>query len=142
MTSTIRPVALGLVRRGDEILVFDAYDSVKRERFHRLLGGGVEFGERAEDAVARELREETGAEVRVGRHLGVLENLFTFEGKPWHEIVYVFEAELDDPTLYERDAFEIVETIDGRDVRVPVLWVDPDRLDAPLYPEGVRDLIG
>jgi len=53
----------------------------------------------------------------------------------------VFEAELDDPTLNERDAFEIVETIDGRDVRVPVLWVDPDRLDAPLYPEGVRDLI-
>jgi len=82
MSRAIRPIALGVIRRGSEILVFDAFDSVKRERFHRLLGGGIEFGERAEDAVVREMREETGSEARASRLLGVLESFFTFEGNP------------------------------------------------------------
>lgn len=141
MSGAIRPIALGLVRRGDEILVFDAYDSVKQERFHRLLGGGIEFGERAVDAVGRELLEETGSAVRVGRLLGVLENLFTYEGAPGHEIVYVFEVELEDASLYEQDAFEVLEVIRGEEVCVPVLWVDPKGLNAPLYPDGVLELI-
>jgi ADP-ribose pyrophosphatase YjhB (NUDIX family) len=137
----IRALALGVVRRGREILVFDAYDSVKRERFHRPLGGGIEFGELAENAVARELLEETGSEARVLRRLGVLENLFTFEGDPWHEIVFVFEAELLDRSVYERDAFEIVEVIRGEEVRLPAIWADPATLDAPLYPDGLAALI-
>jgi hypothetical protein len=53
----------------------------------------------------------------------------------------VFEVELEDPSVYERDRFEVVEVIRGEEVRVPVLWVDPDRLEAPLYPDGVLDLI-
>ncbi len=137
----IRALALGVVRRGSEILVFDAYDSVKRERFHRPLGGGIEFGERAEYAVARELREETGSEARVLRRLGVLENLFTFEGDPWHEIVFVFEVELLDRSVYERDTLEVVEMIRGEEVRLPALWADPARLDAPLYPDGLAELL-
>jgi 8-oxo-dGTP pyrophosphatase MutT (NUDIX family) len=138
----IRALALGVVRRGREILVFDAYDSVKRERFHRPLGGGIEFGELAEDAVARELLEETGSQARVLRRLGVLENVFIFEGDPWHEIVFVFEVELEDRSLYERDTFEISEILRDEEVRLPVLWLDPARLEAPLYPDGLAELIG
>ena len=36
-----------------------------------MPGGGVELAETVEEAVVRELREETGYEVRVGRLLGV-----------------------------------------------------------------------
>jgi ADP-ribose pyrophosphatase YjhB (NUDIX family) len=139
--SAIRLVALGVVRRGPEILVFDAYDSVKRDQFHRPLGGGVEFGERAVDAVRRELREETGSEARVTRLLGVLENLFTYEGAPWHEIDFVFEVELEDRSVYERDELGFVETIDGSEQAVRAIWVDPDELEAPLYPNGLRVLL-
>jgi ADP-ribose pyrophosphatase YjhB (NUDIX family) len=141
MSGTIRPVALGVIRRGPEILVFDAYDSVKRERFHRPLGGGIEFGERAVDAVRRELREETASEARVTRLLGVLENLFTYEGAQWHEIDFVFEVELEDRTVYERDELGFVETIDGTEQAVRAIWVDPDVLEAPLYPDGLRALL-
>jgi ADP-ribose pyrophosphatase YjhB (NUDIX family) len=141
VSGRIRPIALGIVRRGLEILVFDAYDSVKSQRFHRPLGGGIEFGERAADAVARELREETGSEVRIGTLLGVVENIFTYEGDPWHEIVFLFEVELEDGSLYDRDELEIVETIRGEEHRLPAVWVDPRRLDAPLYPDGLLDLI-
>ena len=141
MSGAIRPIALGVVRRGREILVFDAYDSVKGERFHRPLGGGIEFGERAAEAVARELLEETGSEARIVRLLGVIENLFTYEGDQWHEVAFVFEAELADRSLYELDELEIVETNDGVEQKVSAVWVDPDDLAAPLYPDGLRELM-
>jgi len=140
-SSTIRPIALAIVRRTAEILVFEAFDSVKKQRFHRPLGGGIEFGERAADAVARELLEETGSEVRVDRLLGVLENVFTHEGRPGHEIAFVFEVELLDPSIADRDELEIVEVISGEEVRIRAVWVDPVRLDAPLYPDGLLGLL-
>ena len=141
MSPAIRPIALGMLWRGHEILVFDAYDSVKKERFHRPLGGGIEFGELASAAVARELREETGHSVEVGSLLGVLENVFVHEGRDHHEICFVFDVRFEAPTAYERDSFEIVEVIHGEEVRLPAIWVDPDRLDAPLYPDGLRELL-
>jgi 8-oxo-dGTP pyrophosphatase MutT (NUDIX family) len=60
----IRPLALAVIRRDDRILVFEAHDSVKDETFYRLLGGGIEFGDRGEEAIRRELVEELGVEQR------------------------------------------------------------------------------
>ena len=141
MSDVVRPLALALVRRGHEVLVMEVYDAIKAERFYRLLGGGIEFGERAEDAVGRELREETGSDARVGRRLGVVENLGTFEGRRFHEIAFVFDAELMDARLYARNRFELTDVVRGETVRIPACWVDPERLDAPLYPDGVLELI-
>lgn len=141
MTQTIRPIAIGIVRRGSEILVFDAVDSAVGERFHRPLGGGIEFGERAADAVVRELREETGYDIRVDGLLGVTENVFTHEGREHHEICFVFDVRFEDRSAYERERFEIVELIGSEEIRLPAIWVDPDRLDAPLYPDGLAALL-
>ena len=100
----IRPLALVLVRRDDgAILVAPGFDPVKKQRFYRPLGGGIEFGERAEDAARREMQEELGAEMTDLRLLGTFENLFTFLGQPGHELVWLYEARFTDPSLYERD---------------------------------------
>ena len=88
----IRPLALALIRRGDEFLVERGRDTVKGEVFYRLLGGTIEFGERGADTVRRELHEELGVEAAVGRHLATIENIFAWEGSRWHEIVLVLEA--------------------------------------------------
>ena len=141
MSGQIRPIALGVVRRGQEILVFDAYDSVKGQRFHRPLGGGIEFGERAADALARELHEETGFAFRVGRLLGVLESVFVHEGVPGHEIAFVFEAESEDAAFSELDELQVVETIRGQEHRLRAIWIDPEQVDVPVYPDGLLDLI-
>lgn len=46
-----------------------------------MPGGGVEFAETIEEAVVRELREETGYEVRVDRLLGVHSHVISPEAR-------------------------------------------------------------
>jgi mutator protein MutT len=46
-------------------------------------GGGVEFGERLEDALIREIREEYGFEVTVLRLLDVVNHLIPDENQHW-----------------------------------------------------------
>lgn len=55
-----------------------------------LPGGGHERGESLEATVAREVREETGLEVRVGRHMGVIERIDS--GLGVHLALHMFEA--------------------------------------------------
>jgi 8-oxo-dGTP pyrophosphatase MutT (NUDIX family) len=53
--------------------------------------GHVEPGERSADALARELREEVGAQVRVsGDPVAVAENFYDDEDGPHHELNVVF----------------------------------------------------
>ncbi len=105
----IRPIAICLFRNGDHILAAEGFDSVKQTQFYRPLGGGVEFGEHSRDALAREIKEELGAEIEDARLLGVIENVFTLEGRPGHEVVFVYDARFTDKSLYER------ETLIGRE---------------------------
>jgi len=89
-TKRIRPLALGIFRRADTLLVFEGYDPVKGQVFYRPLGGGIEFGERGAEALAREMREEIGAEVANLRYLGLCENIFTNAGEIGHELVLLY----------------------------------------------------
>jgi|WetSurMetagenome_2_1015567.scaffolds.fasta_scaffold137797_3 8-oxo-dGTP pyrophosphatase MutT (NUDIX family) len=137
----IRPIAICIVRRDGDLFVFEGHDSVKGETFFRPLGGGIEFGERSEQAVRRELHEELSAELVRLRQVGVLENLFTHEGESWHEIVFVFEGDFANPDLYRP---EFATTILDNGQRWRVLWKPLSEFDdqtAILYPEGLLELI-
>jgi ADP-ribose pyrophosphatase YjhB (NUDIX family) len=106
---TIRLLAVGLFRVADRILVAEGTEPESGARFYRPLGGGVEFGERAEAALRREIREELGAEVATVRQVGVLENLFVYAGRPRHEVVFVFDATFADAALYARPELPVTE---------------------------------
>ncbi len=92
----IRVLALGVVIRHDHLLMGPVPESSGATTGYRPLGGGVEFGERAADAVVREFREETGRAVEVLEQIEVSENLFEQEGAPGHEVVFLFRVRFAD----------------------------------------------
>ena len=138
----IRPLAICVFRRNDRILVAEGYDPVKKQAFYRPLGGGIEFGEKSEDTVRRELMEEIGAEVGDVWYLGTLENIFVFNGQPGHEIVRVFDGVLKDAGLYEQAVIAGNEAGIGESFKAG--WKSLDEFvsgDAILYPTGLSELL-
>ena len=81
----IRAVAICIFGHDGRILVNEGNDPLAGLRFCRPLGGGIEFGETGAQAIARETLEEIGAEVSKVRHIGTLENIFTYLGARGHD---------------------------------------------------------
>jgi ADP-ribose pyrophosphatase YjhB (NUDIX family) len=135
----IRPRAICVFRRGDRILVSFAIDPRTGGRYARTLGGAIEFGEHAADAIRREMREELGADILNPRLLGVLENIFELQGHRHHEIVFVFDADFADTALY--DCVEL--PVNERACIAPATWVAMDAFgdDLPIYPRDVIALL-
>jgi 8-oxo-dGTP pyrophosphatase MutT (NUDIX family) len=133
----IRPTAVAVVRWDDRILVHEGRDSVKGERFYRPLGGGIEFGELGEEAIRRELVEEIGVETASARYLGMLENVFVYEGEPGHELVLLYEVELagDVPGT----PFTVLDS-DVKLVWMPLADFAGEGAP-PLYPDGLLELL-
>jgi ADP-ribose pyrophosphatase YjhB (NUDIX family) len=133
-------VALGVIRDGDEIFVFEGRDDAKDETFYRPLGGTIEFGERAIDAVRRELAEEIEATVMNAELLGVLENTFSYQGQPGHEIDFIFEVTVSDLARL-RDGTVAAYEADGSAVTCVWKRLADFRDRARLYPEGLLTLL-
>jgi ADP-ribose pyrophosphatase YjhB (NUDIX family) len=104
--------------------------------FQRPLGGHVEFGEYAADTIHREFGEEIGQVVTDVRLLGVLENIFGWQGGTEHEVVFIFTAAFADPAAYEVEEQLILDNADRR-----VLWRPADAVSPPLYPAGLTELV-
>jgi 8-oxo-dGTP pyrophosphatase MutT (NUDIX family) len=145
MEEKVRPLAICLFRRGERILVMEGYDPLKREQFFRPLGGGIEFGERGQETVQRELLEEIQAEAQDIHYLFTLENIFTFNGGRGHEIVLVYDGRLNDESLYEREVIEGPEYDPFRKAPMRALWMRVDEFGdgrAILYPGGLLERLG
>lgn len=126
----IRPVVLGLATRDGKLLSSKGYDKVKGIHFYRAIGGGIEFLEKSDEALKREFKEEIGADVTVEEFLGIDENIFTFNGKQGHEIIFLYNVSLDEKD-YKETYFE--EDDEG----CPIEWVDIEDIKSGktiLYP--------
>ena len=134
----IRNVAVGLVVRDGQVLAEEYPSTPGHHRFVRAIGGGIEFGERAADAVVREFREELGVELAATRLLAVSENLFDLAGEPGHEVVHIFAVTC--PELEELPAGDRIKVLDND---TWVSWFPLANLaaqDPPFYPDGVAAL--
>ncbi len=108
------------------------------EGYHRLIGGGVDLGETARDAVQREVNEELGAVVDDLTFVATVESIFQIDGVLGHEVVFLYSGRLDpqppsaDATLTESDGSV-----------VPVVWRPfQDAIESlPLYPAAATEWV-
>lgn len=140
LTQRVRPTALCALERNGAVLAFDLWDAINQRRLVRLPGGGIEYGERAVEAVRREMREELDTELADLELLGVLENIFGFQGQPGHETVWVYRARAENGAIYARHDNVAREEHEN----VPLRWVPFEELlsgGTTLVPEGTLELL-
>ncbi|MBS8262741.1 NUDIX domain-containing protein [Roseibium polysiphoniae] len=133
--------ALALIRREDAVLAVEITNDDGTVKGVRPLGGGVEFGERWQDALTQEFMEELGAEIHVSGDPVVLENIYAHHGDRGHEIVFLSEARFADEALYDQAVFEFLES---DETSATARWfsladLDASRLD--LYPTGLKEYL-
>lgn len=136
MTQKIRVIVLGLIRRDDRLFVGEGYDPIKQQTFYRALGGGVNFGETSLAALKREFWEELHTELTNIRYLGCLENLFTFNGQPGHELVQLYQCDFAEPKFYQLESLTFLE---DSNQNYTALWVEIEQFRAGklhLVPEA------
>lgn len=140
ITGYVRVKAVCLFVKGDLLLAINGFDPTKRQRFWVPVGGRVEFGELSRRTIAREVREELSAEITELNLLGVLENVFRFDGSPGHEVVFVYDARFVDSSIY---LLSEITGVEG-DEEFTAHWIDPNapKNGWPLYPEGLPGLLG
>jgi ADP-ribose pyrophosphatase YjhB (NUDIX family) len=95
----IRTNSLCIIKSKNKILGLSGKDDIKQEKFIRLLGGGIDFGESSLIALKREFKEELDAEISKEKLLTVFENIFEFNGNTMHEITFLYSAEIEENFL-------------------------------------------
>ena len=127
----IRPIVLGIVKKGNKLLVNKGYDKVTNKEFYRCIGGGIEFLENSKDALKRQFKEELNIDIEVGGFLGIAENIFTFNGKNAHELILFYNVFIKDEDYKEK------YIIDGE---VNAMWIDINKFqnkELIIYPEQI-----
>jgi len=136
----VRAVALGVFRRAGQIVCAPVYGDAGPIIGWCPLGGPVAFGEHAADALPRAIHESTGQDIADIALLGVLENLYTHEGAPGHEIVFAFSARFTNPDIYTADALAVTQDGHADEAKwIPLAKARAGRLR--LMPAGLTDLL-
>ncbi len=139
--SKIRAKSVCLFRHKGRVLLAEGHDPVKDSHYLLPIGGGVDFGETSEVAAIREVKEETGADAVDLTLLGVSENIFEYNGKPGHEIVFVYEGQFADKAFYQRD---VVHGVESNGMPIVMRWIDQTAVlsDAlTVFPDGIKDML-
>ncbi len=106
--------------------------------YYYLVGGKVEVGKTAEDAVLREVREELEIEAEIIRPVFFAQNFYTddIDKRKYHEVVLYYLLDVSKTELLSRgDKFVIHE---GRHT-LTFEWLNVDGLeDKYLYPTFIK----
>lgn len=117
----IRPTVYGIIPNDGTILLVSTRHTGK----YHLPGGGIEPGERMEEALKREVREETGIEIEVGQFVRFKEEFFYYDplDKAFHSFLFFY--------VCRPKTFDLVDDsqVDDEEAEKP-RWVDKSSLQA------------
>ena len=116
------------------------FASNERDDYLYSIGGGVHHGERAEDAVKREVYEETGVSYDIDRLAVIHENFFdesggTLGGLCCHEISFYF-------LMKPRGTRELNSNSMTQGVREEMCWIPIEDIDKyKAFPSFMKDYL-
>jgi 8-oxo-dGTP pyrophosphatase MutT (NUDIX family) len=122
---TFRPSAYAIIRHEEHVLLLNMRSTGKLF----LPGGGSEIDERLEEALQREVREETGLEIEVERFVAFKEDFFYYDPSDvaFHGLMFFY--------LYRPRTFTLAmdDQIEDDEVNAP-RWVPINQ----LRPEDIQ----
>ena len=136
----VRPIAISIIRNKDKILVYERQDDITGEKFYRLVGGCIEFGESSNTALKREFEEELSLDIKNIKLISIFESIFTFNSKEMHEIIFLYESEFVDSSIYNKD---IINGLEG-DRAFNAIWIlvsDFLKKKHKIYPEEILNYL-
>ena len=92
------------------------------------------------NAAKREIMEELGEDTEDISCIGMLENIYMYEGEPGHEIVLVFDGKFNNKELYKK---ERIKTLEGPKSGYAI-WKNLNDFvhkGHTLYPDGLKALL-
>ncbi len=110
-----------IIKKDDKILLHKS----KKDDFYAIPGGRVKVGESSIKTLKREFMEETGKNINVKNFIGLVENFFEYNGKKYHEIMFLFNVEFVDNNLYNGE--KIIGLEDNG--KIEFIWKDINELE-------------
>ncbi len=118
--------ATGIVIHDNKLLMIHRFRDGKE--YYVLPGGGVEEGESPQEAVVREIKEETSVETRLNSGLALFSHNYTADtGEESIHQLFLCEYISGTPAL-QQDSVEKMRA-DHNNIYDPI-WVDLDRLES------------
>lgn len=105
---------------------------------YAIPGGHVAFGEFTDETLAREILEETGAAVRIGRLCAVCE-LFWRWKKPCHQLNFYYLAYLQDPGALLQERFYAFDALGNERIELEFCWIPVEQISRlRVYPQCLK----
>jgi len=109
-----RVSAYALIQKDNKVLIIKN----KKEKLHDIVGGGIEFGENIAQALSREVYEECGAKIKIGKLLHAQVDWFYHKSGKYYQTMQLFYT----ATLTDRLEKPSEENTEWRG------WVDLDEI--------------
>ena len=136
----IRAISIGILRRGDELCLMAVRNDDGSIDGWRPPGGTIEFGERAAVTLEREIMEELGEPITVGRQLAVVESHYEHQGSIGHEIAFIFEAAFARPGAELKESYAFTDGgVDNLVTWVPIANFRSGK--TRLFPDDLLDML-